>query len=228
MPFYTGWCMRRADPRLVTSAPLPYLFSLPRTAAPASGAWPLLCFLHGYDEGTPMPIRQALTRHGPLAAASSPRATAEFIVVAAQLPTRGDVWYRYADAVQEIVQQVRALHRADPQQTFLTGFSFGGNGAFDLALEQREFWAALWPVDPTRVPQADPERPVWLSSGAVSRHHAHAFTQRLHLGPPHGAEPEDRVYVDQGQDHVGTARLAYQDERIYRWLLSKRLSSPGA
>jgi predicted peptidase len=220
--------MRRADLRLVTSAPLPYLLSIPRSAAPAAGAWPLLCFLHGYDGGAPLPIQQALTRHGPLAAASAPTATAEFIIVAAQLPTRGDVWYRFADAVQEIVRQVRARHRADPEQTFLTGFSFGGNGVFDLALAQRECWAALWPVDPTRVPRADPERPVWLSSGAVSRRDAHAFIRRLHLGPLHDVELGDRVYVDQGQDHVGTARLAYQDARIYRWLLSKRLSKPCA
>jgi predicted peptidase len=187
-----------------------------------------LCFLHGYGEGAPLPIQQALTRHGPLAATSSPRARGEFIVVAAQLPACGDVWYRYADAVREIVQQVRARHRADPQQLFLTGFSFGGNGVFDLALAQREFWAALWPVDPTRVPPADPERPVWLSSGARSRDHAHAFIQRLHLEPPHDTALADRIYVDQGQDHVGTARLAYQDERIYRWLLSKQLSRPSA
>jgi predicted peptidase len=219
--------MRRSELRLVESAPLPYLLSLPSPAPPASGAWPLLCFLHGYDEGAPLPIRQALRRHGPLAAASSPRARGEFIVVAAQLPARGDVWYRYADAVREIVQQVRGRHRADPQQTFLTGFSFGGNGVFDLALTQREFWAALWPVDPTRVPPADPERPVWLSSGAVSRHYAHAFIQRLHLEPLHDTALADRIYVDEGQDHVGTARLAYKDERIYRWLLSKRLSRPS-
>jgi predicted peptidase len=207
---------------------LPYLLSRPPLMPLSSGAWPLLCFLHGYDEGAPLPIQQALTRHGPLAAASTPQATAAFIVVAAQLPTRGDVWYRYADAVQTIVQQVRVRHRADPQQMFLTGFSFGGNGVFDLALAQRACWAALWAVDPTRVPPADPGRPVWLSSGQVSRRAAHAFIERLRLEPLHGAEPGDRVYADDGQDHVGTARLAYQDARIYRWLLSKRLSSPRA
>jgi hypothetical protein len=172
-----------------------------------------------------MPIQQALTRHGPLAAASAPKATAEFIVVAAQLRTRGDVWYQYADAIRTIVQQVQRLHRADPQQTFLTGFSFGGNGVFDLALAQREVWAALWPVDPTRVPPEDPARPVWLSSGQISRRAQHAFIRRLHLELLHNAEPGDRVYVDQGQDHVGTARLAYRDDRIYAWLLSKHL--PG-
>src|SRR5947209_20558179 len=87
---------------------------------------PLLVFLHGYDEGAPMPIERALTRHGPLAAGSSPLATAGLIVVAPQLPTRGDLWHRYADAVEEVVRQVRAHYRADPPPTRLTGFSFRG------------------------------------------------------------------------------------------------------
>jgi hypothetical protein len=29
-----------------------------------------------------------------------------FIVVAPQLPTRGDIWHRYADAVRAILRQV--------------------------------------------------------------------------------------------------------------------------
>ena len=211
---------------LVESAPLPYLLSLPGTAAPASGAWPLLCFLHGYDEGAPTPIRQALTRHGPLAAANFPRATTEFIVVAPQLPARGDLWYRHGDAVRMIARQVQALHYGDSERTYLTGFSFGGNGVFDLALKQRDFWAALWAVDPTRAPEEDPGRPVWLSSGQVSRRREHAFIQRLQLEPLQNGTPGDRVYLDQGQDHVGTAALAYRDDRIYSWLLARRL--PGA
>src|SRR5262249_32271498 len=121
----------------------------------------------------------------------------------------------------EIVRRVQAHHRADPARTFLTGFSFGGNGVFDLALRYRESWAALWPVDPTRGPPEDLGRPVWFSSGEVSRRRARAFMGRLRLEPLHDAEPTDRVYEDRGQDHVGTARLAYQDDRIYRWLLSR-------
>jgi hypothetical protein len=53
----------------------------------------------------------------------------------------------------------------------------------------------------------------------------HALIRRLHLELLHNAEPGDRVYVDQGQDHVGTARLAYRDARISSWLLSKHLPS---
>jgi hypothetical protein len=29
----------------------------------------------------------------------------------------------------------------------------------------------------------------------------------------------ERVYDDEGDDHVGAARRAYADERIYSWLL---------
>jgi hypothetical protein len=174
-----------------------------------------------------MPIRQALTLRGPLAPGAAPVATAEFVVVVPQLPARGDLWYRHAEAVAEVVRRVQAEHQTDPGRTYLTGFSFGGNGVFDLALAQPGVWAALWPVDPTRVPAADPGRPVWLSSGEVSRRYARAFMRRLHLEEPGGEEPGDRVYVDDGEDHVGTDRLAYRDDRIYRWLLNRRLASPS-
>ncbi|QBQ56100.1 hypothetical protein [Nitrosococcus wardiae] len=126
------------------------------------------------------------------------------------------------------MQQVQALNHEAPEQRFLTGFSFGGNGVFDLALEQRNFWAALWAVDPTRVPVEDPGRPVWLSYGEVSRPKKLSFIQCLHLEPLQSETPGERVYVDQGQDHVGTATFAYQDARIYSWLLSNSLSSPRA
>jgi predicted peptidase len=213
--------MEPHDHRLVDSGPLPFLISVPDAEPPASGARPLLCFLHGFEEGAPMPIGPALSRHGPFAAGSAPIAAAEFVVVAPQLPARGDLWYRHADAVEAIVGRVQAEHSIDPARLFLTGFSFGGNGVFDLALEQPGMWAALWPVDPTRVPDEDPSLPVWFSSGEVSRRRAAAFVRRLRLEPAPDAELGDGVYEDRGQDHVGTAGLAYQEERIYRWLLGK-------
>jgi hypothetical protein len=76
-------------------------------------------------------------------------------------------------------------------------------------------------VDPTRLPAVDPGPPIWLSSGMISRLRADAYIRRLHLGPSHDLGTAVRVYEDRGQDHVGTATLAYRDDRIYRWLLSK-------
>jgi poly(3-hydroxybutyrate) depolymerase len=204
--------------QLVTSERLPYLLARARDSGAAVA--PVLCFLHGFDEGAPAEPREALTRHGPLRSDSSPLA-AQFIVVAPQLPEQGDVWHRYAAAVHDIMKQVQARYGGDPERTFLTGFSFGGNGVFDLALAQRRFWAALWPVDPTRAPRADPPGPVWLSSGAVSRRGKRTFVTRLHLVAESESEG-DRVYRDDGHDHVGTALSAYQADRVYRWLLGRR------
>lgn len=215
--------MPELDLRLVDASPLRYLLSLPPDPPPVEGAWPVLCFLHGYEEAAPLEIRRGLTRHGPLRPGSARQATDRFVVVAPQLPTRGDIWRRYADSVRKIMAEVQEDHGGDPQRTYLTGFSFGGNGVFDLALTQPDLWAALWPVDPTRVPNEDPQRPVWLSFGEVSRHRKEKFTRALDLKPQETTPDGDRLYLDQGQDHAGSARLAYRDDRIYAWLLSKHL-----
>lgn len=218
--------MIRPNPTLVSSAALPYLILRPPPTEVGTERWPVLCFLHGYDEGHPTPIRQGLTRHGPLKPTSSVVAVSEFIVVAPQLHTSGDLWFRHANEVETIVQQVQEENQGDPERTFLTGFSFGGNGVFDLALEQPSFWRALWPVDPTRVSKGDLKPSIWLSSGAVSRRAEERFVQRLRLKKlePQDADkvaPGDRIYLDEMQGHVGTATLAYQNDRIYRWLLSQ-------
>lgn len=208
--------MTKPEPRLIESAPLPYILSVPDGATPAEPR-PVLVFLHGYNEGAPTEIRHALTLHGPLRA-GNPSVVDEFIVVAPQLPVRGDLWRASAHEVFDIVRRVQAEHGGDRRRTYLTGFSFGGNGVFDLALAQPNMWAALWSVEPTRVPERDPGLPVWLSSGELSRLRKAGFRMTLHLSED-ADEAGDRVYVDQGEDHVGTATLAYQDERIYRWLL---------
>lgn len=215
--------MSEPDPRVVFDAPLPYVLSVPAGAPAEGGVWPVLCFLHGYDEGAPTEIRRGLTMHGPLRPGSAPAAASRFIVVAPQLPQRGDLWHRHADAVVRIVAAARAEHGGDASRTYLTGFSFGGNGVFDLALAQPDAWAALWAVDPTRVPRTDPGRPVWLSFGQVARYGKEAFVRALGLREA-GAAPEgDRLFLDEGEDHVGSATRAYRDARIYDWLLSKRL-----
>lgn len=209
------------DPPVVRSGPLPYLLSIP--AGRAEGPRPVLCFLHGYDEGAPTPIVEGITRHGPLRPGSARRAVDDFIVVAPQLPRAGDYWHLHADALRMIVEGVRAEHGGDPARTYLTGFSYGGNGVLDLAIAQPGFWAALWPVDPTRVPRSDPGRPVWLSIGAAARRSTAGFIRTLGLQLADAAPDGDRLYLDEGQDHVGSATLAYRNEHIYDWLLARRL-----
>ena len=195
---------------------LRYLTCVP-PAAPSGEAPPLLCFLHGYGEAAPLALERALRRHGPLAPSAATIAAHEFIVVAPQLPVAGDTWHRYADDVLALVGELDAKQPIDAARRYLTGFSFGGNGVFDLGLLQPDIWTALWAVDPTRVPRQPPRQPVWLSAGDVARSQERQFARALAL-----RVQGERVWADEGEDHVGSARAAYADERIYRWLLGFR------
>ena len=208
---------------IVESRPLRYLRSLPAAHGDPQQKWPVLIFLHGYDEAAPLAIDKALTRHGPLRAGSSRRAVEEFIVIAPQLPRPGDLWHIKAEPVRGIALHVQNELGGDPERTYLSGFSFGGNGVFDLGVAHENLWAALWPVDPTRVPGLDPHCPIWLSIGDIARRGKQEFIHALDLKPAESGLQQDRVYLDEQEDHTGSARRAYQDDRIYSWLLSKRL-----
>ena len=161
-----------------------------------------------------MALEKAMRLHGPLNASSASIATSDFVVLAPQLPHAGDIWRRYADDVREVVSDVCARHAVDRERIYLTGFSYGGNGVFDLGVAQADLWTALWAVDPTRVPRQAPRQPLWLSAGEAARAQKRGFVDALALG-----EHDTRIWADDGEDHVGSARAAYGDERIYRWLL---------
>lgn len=206
--------------KTIRSASLPYVLSVPETTSDAG--WPILVFLHGYDEGPPTDVVEGMTRHGPLRPENPPVATRDFLVIAPQMPQRGDLWRKHAAALQHIVREAADRYHGDLARVHLTGFSFGGNGVFDLALEATDFWRSLWAVDPTRVPARDPGLPVILSSGEISRRRARAFIDVLKL------EIEDqpvseRTYFDAGLDHVATAARAYGSEHAYTWLKQREI-----
>jgi hypothetical protein len=144
--------------RVVASAELASLGSIPG-APPETGAIPVLCFLHGTTRVPRWTFAVRSPDTGPLRPASAPLALTRLIVVAPQLPTRGDLWSRYSGPVHEIVLYVQATEQGDPDRSYLTGFSFGGNGVCDLSLAEGDFWAALWSVDPTPPPLDDPGLP---------------------------------------------------------------------
>ena len=216
--------MSTPELRVVEARPLSYLLSLPGEPV-ADRLLPVLCFLHGYDEAAPQPIRRGVTRHGPLRSGSAPVATAQFIVIAPQLPRGGDHWHRYAEAVHELVVATTREAGGDPARTYLTGFSFGGNGVLDIAISQPRVWAALWAVDPTRVPASDPGCPIWLSVGDAARWRVPGFVRTLALQSAKEVTGGDRLYLDEGADHVGSATRAYADARIYEWLLARSLTA---
>jgi len=192
-------------------------------------SWPVLCFLHGTGEcgqaeDSDNDIEEALTRHGPLKdSGSSQKEKDGFILVLPQLPCPpgkdkvDDVWRQYAKNVKEIVTSVQKDYGGDKEKTYLTGFSYGGNGVFDIAMEQKDFWAALWPVDPTLLPENKPECPVWL----IWRFQNDLGFDEVEIDELQEENPIPKgkfLYTHSKKDHVHTASFAYSRPEFYKWL----------
>lgn len=182
---------------------------------------PLLCFLHGHGEAAPMDIQSALTLHGPLHALAPRDWLDRFIVLAPQLPVPGDIWHHHANDVLALIDLVTQQHSTPAVARYLCGFSFGGNGVFDLALQQPDVWTALWSVDPTRPPDPAMRQPTWLSIGDRVRRRESEFFENLRSKAVNDTPDGDRVHLDQHQDHIESSHMAFADRRIYEWLLSR-------
>lgn len=191
---------------------------------------PLLFFLHGSGEHTGnVTIDQAIARYGPLKNDQyTQKAVGDrFIIVFPQLPAPGgNIWGAYDYDIIEIVEEAWNKYGVDVKRTYLTGFSFGGNGVLSIASKQPDIWAALWPVDPTQRPLPKLKLPMWLSLGERSRGKDAEMTLRR-LGfqevkkennDPNGTH----LYADYGENHLETGESAYRDNRIYNWLLNNR------
>jgi predicted peptidase len=198
----------------------------------------------------------ALMAHGPLKPGSA-LPDDSFIVVAPQLPGLEHDWaglpaqpgnppvqpgHLRARQVEAILGSVVGEFNADPNRVYLTGFSTGANGVYDLFTHSNRpqptvGWAKLWPVDATTTfhlqnfpsPQ-HPLRcpPLWLWYGRDHNVHNRSTIRNL-VGVPPGNAPADWrcSYTDvfigpgfSGNPHVDTAIAAHRDSGAYKWLLT--------
>jgi poly(3-hydroxybutyrate) depolymerase len=155
----------------------------------------------------------------------------DFIVVVPQMPclpgegirSFSDNWIDYADTVRQVVETVRKEYRGDHQHIYLTGFSLGGNGVLDIAQAQPNFWAALWPVDPTRPYGNSPQSPIWLWYGkdTLQQNQTTVGNLSLQSTPANGIPAGDSLCTNTGLPHVPTATSAYAADGVYDWLRAK-------
>jgi predicted peptidase len=218
----------RSAPILRDKYALACVISLPDLHASSSGPWPVLCFLHGDGEAVDYmgagkrykDCFAALRAHGPLKFEGSLQ-TSDFIIVAPQLPgLGGDVWEDYAANLEKILLALQVEFDADLRRTYLSGFSYGANGVFDIGDRQQGRWAALWPVDATRIFRQDSRRPpVWLWYGTDTQvMNDENAMGLLEVGSKDKCPTGDKLVSRTGKGHVPTAISAYKDSRVYRWL----------
>ena len=106
----------------------PLLLKIPKNYDPAT-KWPLLVVLHGLkDDSIIVPWIDSVVQIGPFG--------------------RGDLFYRGMGEkdVFETLEMAKKIFNVDEDRIYLTGFSMGGCGTFELGLKYPYLWAGCVPV----------------------------------------------------------------------------------
>jgi predicted peptidase len=209
-----------------------------------SHALPVILYLHGADTGGSdglLPTKGCL--------GSAVRADPErwpFLIVFPQIP-RNQRWIgQNAVVALKVLDETLAEFAADPSRVFITGFSLGASGAWYIAAETPERFAAVVPVD-GRVLLAGrvslpPDIPARTASVIFAEDPVARLAEQLRNTPVwvfHGADDE-LVPVDDSRQMVQGLRslhapvrytevpdgqhectTAYGNPRLPRWLLSQ-------
>jgi len=204
--------------------------------------WPIILFLHGRGERGSEGMWQ--TQIGlPQAVRDHPERW-PFVIVMPQCP-QSSYWTdpdMLAMAMATLDKETEEFH-ADREQTYLTGLSLGGYGAWELARLYPHRWAAVaiaasgifWSYAPERWQEsstlpADYARalgrtPVWLFHGTddpqVPPRESELMFEALKAAGGHV-----RLWLFQGLKHDCWTR-AYNEPELPRWLLTHHVSQPG-
>jgi predicted peptidase len=132
--------------RTVTVGGTPYRYQVyvPAGYAGSTQRWPVILFLHGAGERGSDGLFQ--TSVGLPAAIRSTPARYPALVVMPQVPA-DSLWLgQPGQAAMAALDRTLAEFRADPERVYLTGMSMGGNGAWSLAYQFPERFAAVVPI----------------------------------------------------------------------------------
>lgn len=213
---------------------LPYMLTLPRGYDASADPWPLILFLHGAGErGTDV---NRLRVYGmPKIAASEP--DFPFITVSPVCP-ENRWWMDYLDVLRDLLADIQARYTVDASRIYLTGLSMGGFGAWHMAVEYPDLFAAVAPICGGGVwAYGMPERvrdikhvPVWAFHGAkdavVPVESSQVMVDALEAA---GGDVRFTIYPEAEHD---SWTAAYDNPDLYTWFLSHRqdgaaLFAPG-
>lgn len=214
--------------KIVTPHAANYLLSLPADYETTRQRWPLILFLHGSGErgnnvhwvarqGLPKLLKR--TNYLP------------FVVVSPQCPA-GESWSNAT--LQVLLQEVVKNYRVDKNRVYLTGLSMGGYGAWALALERPELFAAVAPIcgggsiitplleDRTKVSDLK-KLPVWAFHGAKDKVVKLEESERMVAALRKIGCQNVRLTVYPDADHDSWTET-YNNPRLYEWFLSHKRS----
>jgi predicted peptidase len=202
---------------------LRYLIYLPPNLD-SSPRWPLILFLHGSGErgddlervrraGLPFNIERGYRP--------------PFVVVSPQCPVN-ERWTDHADNLLSLLDHILKTQPVDPDRVILSGLSMGGQGAWYLASEHPDRFAAIAPIC-GRIPpiKGYPEKvcalqniPVWVFHGARDSIVPVENSQILaHTLRACGGKVQLTLYPN--LDHHSWD-AAYANPDLYTWMLAQK------
>ena len=194
---------------------LSYLLYLPGTYK-TQKKWPLILYLHGASlRGTDVNrvkaygIPALLERGKPL----------PFIVVAPQCPPNQN-WHKWDETLLSLLDVVSDEYAVDEKRMYLTGMSLGGSGAWHLAAQQPETFAALAPLcgygNPLLAKQYQ-NLPIWLFHGAKDRAVPVDISDKMNAEIRKiGGEIKYSRFPESGHNIV---EKVYGSQELYDWFL---------
>jgi len=201
----------------VAEQPLHYWLYIPDEASPER-PMPLVLFLHGGGEGGD--DLEKVKKHGLPKLIASGRQF-PFLVVSPQNPSDKQFWDD--QKIVRLLDEVQAASPVDPARIYLTGLSRGGYGAWRLAIQNPDRFAALVPISGGgAVPYVKKIKhvPTWVFHGAKDPVIPLSESQRMvDALKAAGGNVKFTVYPEAKHDAWSET---YGNPQLYEWMLEQR------
>ena len=129
------------------------------------------------------------------------------------------------DRVSRFVDEMVATYGADPDRTYLTGFSMGGDGVWTVGATYPNQFAALAPVaswySNAQAVCALKDVPTWVFQGEQDEVVSPSFAKTMVAALQRcGGNVKLTLFPQDG--HEASSRSAYTTEALYQWLLEQK------
>ncbi len=188
----------------------------------AKHRWPVIVTLHGSGEMGTNGMTPTVVGL-PVYIAANPKRF-PFVTIVPQART---MWWGDEDAlvVFEILEQVLREYRTDRDRVYLTGFSMGGFGSWELAVARPDVFAAIMPIcgkvqfDPSLLVNIK-DMPVWAFHGRLDQHVPVSGTREaIEALRSLGARPK---YDEYENDNHFCWDKTYANLDVWRWLRKQK------
>jgi predicted peptidase len=187
-------------------------------STPKKETFPLVLFLHGGGEGGDNPSK--VKKHG-LPKLIAQGKSFPFILVAPQNPSETQFWDD--QALVGLLDEIEKKHPINRSRIYLTGMSRGGYGAWRLAIQNPNRFAALVPVcggGPLPYVKRIAHLPTWVFHGQQDTVIPISESQRLvDALKEAGGNVKFTIYPEAEHD---AWTQAYDDPELYRWMLEQK------